>query len=102
MGRNAVITLRDVSFAYEPRRTALVVPSLDIAPGLTLVVGPNGAGKSTLLRMIAGVDAPTQGRITICDRDLWRDEVEARRALAFVPENPELTPYATLFDTLRL
>lgn len=97
-----MIALRDVSFAYHPRRTALVVPTLDITAGLTLVVGPNGAGKSTMLRLIAGVDAPAQGRITIYDADLWRDEVEARRALAFVPENPELTPYATVFDTLRL
>ena len=97
-----MITLRDVSFAYDPRRTALVVPSLDIAPGLTLIIGPNGAGKSTLLRLIAGIDAPASGRITIYAADLWHNEVEARRALAFVPENPELTPYATLFDTLRL
>jgi ABC-2 type transport system ATP-binding protein len=52
--------------------------------------------------MLAGVDAPKQGTITIDGSDLWRDELASRRHLAFVPEYPELTPYATVIDVLRL
>ncbi|WP_306330059.1 ATP-binding cassette domain-containing protein [Streptomyces venezuelae] len=38
---------------------------LDLPAGaLVRVVGPNGTGKSTLLRLVAGVDAPTEGRVT--------------------------------------
>jgi ABC-type multidrug transport system ATPase subunit len=55
-----------------------------------------------MLRLIAGVDMPAHGTVTINDLDLWRNEVEARRHLAFVPEYPELTPYATVVDVLRL
>ena len=73
MARRAMIQLRDVVFSYDramgdgrwaigvsdkaKARDAIRIPSLDISPGVTLIVGPNGAGKSTLLRLIAGIDA---------------------------------------------
>lgn len=97
-----MIELRGVVFRYDAQRDAIRIPSLDIAPGVSLVVGANGAGKSTLLRLVAGVDAPAEGTITIDGHDLWRDERAARSRLAFVPEYPELTPYARVFDVLRL
>ena len=97
-----MIRLRDIIFTYDGNRPALDVPDLTIEPGLTLVVGPNGAGKSTMLRLVAGVDKPKQGTVTIENADLWRDEAAARRTLAFVPEYPELTPYATLLEVLEL
>jgi ABC-2 type transport system ATP-binding protein len=97
-----MIALRDVEFSYDGVRPALVVPSLDIAPGLTMVVGANGSGKSTLLRIAAGVERPRKGTVTVDGHDLWRSEVAARRSLAFVPEHPELTPYASIADVLQL
>lgn len=96
------IRLDNVAFSYDAKRVALDVPLLEIDAGLTVIVGPNGAGKSTLLRLIAGIEAPARGTVSIDGCDLWRNEVEARQQLAFVPENPELTPYATVLDTLRL
>lgn len=97
-----MIELRDVTFGYERQPALLEVRALQIPAGLTLVVGPNGSGKSTLLRLIAGVEAPRTGTITVGGCDLWRDEIEARRQLAYVPEAPELTPYATIIDVLQL
>ena len=97
-----MIELRDVTFGYDPAHALLEVPALRIEAGLTLVVGPNGAGKSTLLRLVAGVEAPRTGTITIGGCDLWRDEIAARRHLAYVPEAPELTPYARVVDVLQL
>jgi ABC-2 type transport system ATP-binding protein len=97
-----VIELRDVQFGYDPAKPTLDVPSLRLEPGLTLVVGRNGSGKSTLLRLIAGVEAPQRGTIIVGSHDLWREEVAARRLIAYVPESPELTPYATVYDVLTL
>lgn len=102
MGVCAVIELRDVTFGYDAGRPTLDVPSLDIAAGLTLVLGANGSGKSTLLRLIAGVEPPSSGTVSIGSHDLWAEEVAARRLLAYVPENPELTPYTTVLDTMEL
>ncbi|MEV0175562.1 ATP-binding cassette domain-containing protein [Streptomyces sp. NPDC050803] len=59
---------------------------LAIAPGtLTRVEGANGTGKSTLLRLLAGIDAPTEGRIT------------GRPSTAYVPERfPTALPFTSL------
>ena len=97
-----MIELRAVTFGYDATRATVDVPELRVEPGLTLVMGQNGSGKSTLLRLIAGVEPPRTGTITIGGRDLWRDEVGARRQLAYVPETPELSPYATVIDMLQL
>lgn len=97
-----MIRLEDVRFAYADGGAALACPRLEIGPGLTLLVGPNGAGKSTLLRLLAGIEEPDAGRIRYGGHDLWRDEVAARARLAYVPEQPDLTPYATVGEVVRL
>ena len=102
MDNRAVVELRNVVFGYTAGRSTIEVSSLSVDRGVTLVVGSNGSGKSTLLRLIAGVEAPRSGSITVGGRDLWSDEVEARRQLAYVPESPELTPYATLANVMQL
>ena len=96
------IRLRGVSFGYRPGEWVLERVDLDIEPGLTLIVGPNGAGKSTLLRLIAGVEMPAHGALHIGGYDLWKQEVAARQLLAYVPEQPDLSPYATLTEILGL
>jgi ABC-2 type transport system ATP-binding protein len=67
-----------------------------------MLLGPNGCGKSTLLKLASGVEKPEIGQISIDDHDLWQDEVEARRNIAYVPEQPDLTPYATIREILNL
>jgi ABC-type multidrug transport system ATPase subunit len=97
-----MISLRGVQFSYGRGALAFVCDALDIGPGVTLLLGPNGAGKSTLLKLIAGVEHPTAGMVAIDGHDLWREEVAARAQLAFVPEHPDLTPYATVHEVLAL
>jgi len=96
-----MIALRNVRFSYG-RAVALTCDALDIGPGVTLLLGPNGAGKSTLLKLVAGVEHPTAGTVSVDGHDMWRDEVAARSALAYVPEHPDLTPYATVSEVLGL
>lgn len=97
-----MIRFAGVSFSYVRGRPVLDGLDLELGPGLTLLVGPNGSGKSSLLRLAAGVEAPDRGEITVAGVDLWRDEAAARRRLAYVPEQPDLTPYATLAEVLAL
>jgi ABC-type multidrug transport system ATPase subunit len=97
-----MIRFQNVSFSYEKSAIILSGIELEFQPSLTMLLGPNGCGKSTLLKLASGVEKPDTGQITIDGYDLWQNEVEARRSLAYVPEQPDLTPYATIREILNL
>src|SRR5690349_14157718 len=65
------------------------------------LVGPNGAGKTTTLRCVAGIIAPTAGRVRVAGIDIAAAPVEAKRRLAFVPDEPQLFEYLTVDEHLR-
>jgi ABC-2 type transport system ATP-binding protein len=65
------------------------------------LVGPNGAGKTTMLRALAGIHPPTDGTIRICGFDLRSDPVDAKRRLAFMPDEPRLFDYLTVEEHLQ-
>jgi ABC-2 type transport system ATP-binding protein len=66
------------------------------------LIGPNGAGKTTTLRSLAGILRPTSGRVRIDGHDLILDPLEAKRRLAFMPDEPHLFEYLTVDEHLRL
>ena len=72
--RSAVVTAKDVVRRYGEGETAvdaLRSVSVDIAPGrLTAVMGPSGSGKSTLMHILAGLDQPTSGEVTVAGIDI--------------------------------
>jgi len=76
--------------------------SFSVAPGEVLgLVGPNGAGKTTTLRSLVGIIRPTRGSIRVGGHDLETDPVEAKRQLAFMPDEPRLFEYLTVEEHLR-
>ncbi len=82
--------------------TAVNDISFHVAPGEILgLVGPNGAGKTTTLRCLAGIIAPTLGSVTIAGHDIRTQPVEAKRALAFIPDEPNLFDHLTVEEHLR-
>jgi ABC-2 type transport system ATP-binding protein len=97
-----MIHYRDVSFAYTEEEKILQSIDLELETGLTLLLGPNGCGKSTLLKLAAGVEKPDSGAISINGYDLWNDEVKARKGTVYLPEQPDLTPYASIKEILDL
>jgi len=79
---------------YEGQR-ALEDLSFQVEPGEILgLVGPNGAGKTTTLRTVVGVLPLQAGVVRVCGHDIVREEVEAKRCLGWVPDDPE--PFDTL------
>jgi ABC-2 type transport system ATP-binding protein len=66
------------------------------------LIGPNGAGKTTTLRTLAGILKPTAGRVIVDGHDLVGSPIEAKRRLAFMPDEPHLFEYLTVEEHLRL
>jgi ABC-2 type transport system ATP-binding protein len=83
--------------------TAVDDLSFDVDRGeIVGLIGPNGAGKTTTLRTLAGILKPTAGRIVVDGHDLATDPIEAKRRLAFMPDEPHLFEYLTVEEHLRL
>jgi ABC-2 type transport system ATP-binding protein len=76
--------------------------SFQAVKGLTLSVscgqvfallGPNGAGKTTTIRMLMGILAPTSGTARIDGLDCFRDRVEVKRRVGYLPDEPIFQDY---------
>ena len=82
--------------------------SLDIAAGESVaIVGASGAGKSTLLALLAGLDEPTSGRITLAGADLTALDEDGRARLraervGFVFQSFHLLPSLTAVENVML
>jgi sulfate transport system ATP-binding protein len=66
---------------------------------VTALLGPSGCGKTTLLRLIAGLEEPDSGRITIEGRDVTRVPVK-RREVGFVFQSYALFKHMTVRDNI--
>ena len=66
------------------------------------LIGPNGVGKTTTLRTLAGILRPTAGHVVVDGHDLATAPIEAKRRLAFMPDEPHLFEYLTVAEHLRL
>ncbi|WP_417267388.1 thiol reductant ABC exporter subunit CydD [Celeribacter baekdonensis] len=84
----AEITLAGVSAQRGPR--LISYPDLTISPGARIALsGPSGAGKTTLLRLIAGLEHPALGEITVAGQPLTAETADAWRArLGWMPQAP--------------
>jgi len=75
--------------------------SFGVGPGVTGLLGPNGAGKSTTLKMMAGLQAPSAGTVTI-NGLAARGNPQAYRNLGLVSEHEVIYPFLTGREFVRL
>ncbi|MBG6082288.1 ABC transporter ATP-binding protein [Rubrivivax gelatinosus] len=86
--------LHDIDFALFPKETVAIV-------------GASGSGKSTLLAILAGLDTPTAGTVTLAGTDLFALDEDARAALrarqvGFVFQNFQLLGHLTALENVML
>ncbi|MZF88979.1 ABC transporter ATP-binding protein [Streptomyces sp. SID5643] len=92
-----------VHFGYLEGVDVLRKVSLEVAPGTRLaLVGPSGAGKSTLGRLLAGIYAPRDGRITLGSAELSRMPAERVRSHVALVNQEHHVFVGSLRDNLRL
>src|SRR3954468_18487916 len=107
----AVVTARDVTRQYGEGDTAVHAlrgVSLEIATGrLTAVMGPSGSGKSTLMHILAGLDRPTSGAVTVAGVDVTALDDAAltrlrRDHIGFIFQFFNLLPMLTAAENIAL
>ena len=108
---HAVVTARDVVRRYGDGDTAVDAlrgVSVDIAEGrLTAVMGPSGSGKSTLMHILAGLDTPTSGEVTVAGIDITNLDDNAltrlrRDHIGFIFQFFNLLPMLTAAENVAL
>jgi multiple sugar transport system ATP-binding protein len=96
----AEIALERVSKTYAGGQAAVRGVTLEARDGeLLVLVGPSGSGKSTVLRLIAGLEAPSEGRIRVGGRDVTLTPPQDRD-LAMVFQSYALYPHKTVRQNL--
>ncbi|MFZ6774127.1 cell division ATP-binding protein FtsE [Undibacterium sp. SXout7W] len=102
-----MIEFDHVSKQYSPEAFALRDISLSINDGeLIFLAGPSGAGKSTLLKMIAGIEKPTSGSISVNGQDIGKLKTGSlpylRRKLGLILQDQKLLPDRSVLSNVML
>ena len=108
---NPIVQIRGVSKSY--RRDKMEVPvlnniTLDVPAGEFVgLMGPSGSGKTTLLNLIAGIDRPDSGSVSVAGTDVTKlSESEAARwratHIGFVFQFYNLIPVLTAYENVEL
>jgi ABC-2 type transport system ATP-binding protein len=73
--------------------TAIRDVSFSVAPGQIVgFLGPNGAGKSTAMRILACFMPASSGTARVAGHDVFRESMEVRRRIGYLPESVPLYP----------
>jgi putative ABC transport system ATP-binding protein len=108
---SSVISVKDISKSYT--RDNFEIPvlnnlSLDVEEGDFLsLMGPSGSGKTTLLNLIAGIDKPSKGTITVGGTDISKLSESAlakwrAHSIGFIFQFYNLIPVLTAFENVEL
>ncbi len=93
MSANALVSIHNLAKSYGDFE-AVSGLNLDVPAGeIFALLGSNGAGKTTTIRMLMGILQATSGSATIDGLDCFRDRVEVKRRVGYLPDEPVFYDY---------
>lgn len=95
------LEIQNLTKKYNKNKYGLKDFSIHIEKGILGLLGPNGAGKSTLLKMIATVNKPTNGVISLNKNNIAKDPNYMRKQLGFLPQDFGVYPNLNAFEFLE-
>jgi len=96
-----VIETRDLSKTYQ-QVNALTSLNLQVRKNSIFgFLGPNGAGKTTTIKLLLGLARPSAGSGAILGQDIVRDNVEIRRRVGYLAQEPRYYEYMTAREILQ-
>ena len=96
-----MITVKGVSKNFG-RVKAVDNVSFEVRKGEILgFLGPNGAGKTTTMRILTCFLPPTEGTASVAGHDIFKEPLEVKRRIGYLPEIPPLYPEMTVIDYLN-
>ena len=94
------ISIKDLVKTY-PNTEALKGVSLNIKKGeFFALLGPNGAGKTTLIQILTGLCNKTSGDVSLFNKDVYKDYVEARKLIGLVPQDFNFDIFEKVYNIL--
>ena len=91
-----MLSINHLTKTYPGGKRAVDDLSLTVEPGEILgFIGHNGAGKTTTLRCVAGIMEFDAGEVLIDGKSIEKQPVEAKRKMAFLPDNPDIYEFMT-------
>jgi len=102
------VRVENLSVSYPGGAKALDSISLELEPGIYVLVGPNGAGKTTLLDVLAGIRVPSKGRVVLNDTTSFYGLDERTRAsirretIAYMLQEDIFIDYLNVIENIML
>lgn len=99
--RRSTILIRGLTKRYGDFE-AVTGLDLEVSAGEVFAfLGPNGAGKTTTIRMLMGILQPSAGTAAVEGHDCFRDRVEVKRIVGYLPDDPVFYDYLKGGEILR-
>jgi NitT/TauT family transport system ATP-binding protein len=103
-GQPSVIDIRGLSLIFQTADTPVfALSNIDLSIGageFVSFIGPSGCGKTTLMRVIADLERPSEGSITV--NGVTPEEARLKRAYGYVFQAPALYPWRTVIRNVTL
>ena len=91
-----MLEIKNLTKTYKGGKTAVDNLSLTVRAGdIYGFIGHNGAGKTTTIKAVVGIHDFDKGEIRVDGKDVRTQSLECKKAMAYIPDNPDIYEYLT-------